>query len=56
MLDEAAAAIGMDPLEFRLDMLSRSYGDVSIDRQRSSDVLKLAAKKVTGGLGLPGMM
>ena len=43
--DEVALAAGRDPLEFRLDMLSRSYGDVSIDRQRSSDVLKLAAEK-----------
>jgi isoquinoline 1-oxidoreductase beta subunit len=43
--DEVALAAGRDPLEFRLDLLSRSYGDVQIDRQRATDVLKLAAEK-----------
>jgi isoquinoline 1-oxidoreductase beta subunit len=47
--DEVAQAAGRDPLEFRLDMLSRSYGDVQIDRQRMSDVLKLAAKNAGWG-------
>jgi isoquinoline 1-oxidoreductase beta subunit len=47
--DEVALAAGRDPLEFRLDMLSRSYGDVQIDRQRMSDVLKLAAKNAGWG-------
>jgi len=47
--DEVALAAGRDPLEFRLDLLSRSYGKTQIDRQRASDVLKLAAKKAGWG-------
>jgi isoquinoline 1-oxidoreductase beta subunit len=47
--DEVALAAGRDPLEFRLDLLSRSYGETQIDRQRASDVLKLAAKKAGWG-------
>jgi isoquinoline 1-oxidoreductase beta subunit len=43
--DEVALAAGRDPLEFRLDLLSRSYGKTQMDRQRASDVLKLAAEK-----------
>jgi isoquinoline 1-oxidoreductase beta subunit len=43
--DEVALAAGRDPLEFRLDMLSRSYGDTQMDRQRASDVLELAAAR-----------
>ena len=43
--DEVALAAGRDQLEFRLDLLSRSYGKTQIDRQRASDVLKLAAEK-----------
>lgn len=47
--DEVALVAGRDPLDFRLDMLSRSYGKTQIDRQRASDVLKLAAKKAGWG-------
>ena len=47
--DEVALAAGHDPLEFRLDLLSRSYGETQIDRQRASDVLKLAAAKAGWG-------
>jgi len=43
--DEVALAAGRDPLEFRLDLLSRSYGETQMDRQRASAVLKLAAEK-----------
>ena len=43
--DEVAVAAGRDPYEFRLDLLSRSFGDVQISRQRAIDVLKLAAEK-----------
>jgi len=43
--DEVALAAGRDPLEFRLDLLSRSYGKTQMDRQRASNVLKLAAEK-----------
>jgi len=47
--DEVALAAGRDPLEFRLDLLSRSYGKTQMDRQRASDVLKLAAAKAGWG-------
>ena len=47
--DEVALAAGRDALEFRLDLLSRSYGDTEIDRQRVSDTLKLAAEKAGWG-------
>ena len=47
--DEVATAAGRDPLEFRLDLLSRAYGDTQMDRQRASDVLKLAASKAGWG-------
>jgi len=47
--DEVALAAGRDPFEFRLDLLSRSFGKTQIDRQRASDVLKLAAKKAGWG-------
>jgi len=47
--DEVALAAGRDPLEFRLDMLSRSFGKTQMDRQRASDTLKLAAAKAGWG-------
>ena len=47
--DEVALAAGRDALEFRLDLLSRSYGDTQIDRRRVSDTLKLAAEKAGWG-------
>ena len=47
--DEVALATGRDPLKFRLDLLSRSYGETQIDRQRASDTLKLAAAKAGWG-------
>jgi len=48
--DEVALAAGRDPLEFRLDLLSRSYGNTQMDRRRASDVLKLAATKAGWGV------
>jgi isoquinoline 1-oxidoreductase beta subunit len=47
--DEVALAAERDPLEFRLDLLSRSYGETQMDLQRASDVLKLAAAKAGWG-------
>jgi isoquinoline 1-oxidoreductase beta subunit len=47
--DEVALATSRDPLEFRLDLLSRSYGETQMDRQRASDTLKLAASKAGWG-------
>lgn len=47
--DEVALAASRDPLEFRLDLLSRSYGNTQIDRQRASNTLKLAAEKAGWG-------
>ena len=47
--DEVALAAGRDPLEFRLDLLSRSYGETQMDRQRASDTLRLAAEKAGWG-------
>jgi len=48
-LDEVAVAAGRDPLEFRLDFLSRSYGETQMDLERATDVLKLAAKNARWG-------
>jgi isoquinoline 1-oxidoreductase beta subunit len=48
-LDEVALAAGRDPLEFRLDFLSRSYGETQMDLQRATDTLKLAAEKAGWG-------
>ena len=47
--DEVALAADRDPLEFRLDLLSRSYGETQMDLQRASGTLKLAAKKAGWG-------
>jgi isoquinoline 1-oxidoreductase beta subunit len=43
--DEVALAAGRDPLEFRLDLLSKSYGEPPLDLERTRNVLKLAAEK-----------
>jgi len=47
--DEVALAAGRDPLDFRLDMLSRSYGKPPLDLGRASGTLKLAAEKAGWG-------
>lgn len=47
--DEVALAAGRDPLDFRLDLLSRSYGEPPLDLKRASDTLKLAAEKAGWG-------
>lgn len=47
--DEVALAANRDPLEFRLDLLSTSYGETQMDLQRASDTLKLAAEKAGWG-------
>ena len=47
--DEVALAAGRDQLEFRLDLLSRSYGDTQMDLERASGTLKLAAEKAGWG-------
>jgi len=47
--DEVALAAGRDPLEFRLDLLSRTFGDTQLDPQRASDTLRLAAEKAGWG-------
>lgn len=44
--DEVALAAGKDPLQFRLDLLSRSYGkEPPLDLARASNVLKMVAEK-----------
>ncbi len=43
--DEVAHAAGVDPLEFRLDLLSRSFGETQLDRTRATATLQLAAEK-----------
>jgi isoquinoline 1-oxidoreductase beta subunit len=50
--DEVAIAAGRDPLEFRLDLLSKSYGKPPLDLVRSSNTLKLAAEKAGWGRDL----
>jgi len=47
--DEVALAAGRDQLEFRLDLLSRSYGEPPLDLKRTSGTLKLAAEKAGWG-------
>ncbi len=47
--DEVALAAGRDQLEFRLDLLSRSYGDPPLDLVRTSGTLRLAAEKAGWG-------
>jgi len=47
--DEVAIAANRDPLEFRLDLLSRSYGEPPMDLKRASDTLKLATEKAGWG-------
>jgi len=47
--DELALAAKRDPLEFRLDLLSKSYGKPPLDLERSSGTLKLAAEKAGWG-------
>ena len=47
--DEVAHAAGRDPLEFRLDLLSRSYGKTQMDLERSSGTVRAAAEKAGWG-------
>jgi isoquinoline 1-oxidoreductase beta subunit len=47
--DEVAMAAGRDPLEFRLDLLSKPSGKPPLDLKRASDTLKLAAGKAGWG-------
>ena len=47
--DEVALAAGRDPLKFRLDLLSKSYGKPPIDLKRASDTLRMAAVKAGWG-------
>ncbi len=52
--DEVALAAGRDPLDFRLDLLSRSFGETQMDRQRASGTLRLAAAKAGWGTRVLG--
>jgi len=47
--DEVALAGERDQLEFRLDLLSRSFGEPPLDLKRTRDTLALAAKKAGWG-------
>jgi len=47
--DEVALAASRDPLEFRLDLLSRSFGEPPLDLARTSGTLRLAAQKAGWG-------
>ena len=47
--DEVALAADRDPLEFRLDLLSRSFGKPPMDLERARGTLKLAAEKAGWG-------
>ena len=47
--DEVALAGGVDPLDFRLELLSKSYGKPPMDLARARGVLKLAAEKAGWG-------
>ena len=47
--DELALAAGRDQLEFRLDLLSRSYGKPPLNLERTSGTLRVAAEKAGWG-------
>jgi len=47
--DEVALAAERDQLEFRLDLLSKSYGEPPLDLERTSATLRLAAEKAGWG-------
>ena len=47
--DEVALAAGRDQLEFRLDLLSRVYGEAPLDVERTAGTLRLAAEKAGWG-------
>ncbi len=47
--DEVALAAERDQLEFRLDLLSKSYGKPPLDLKRTSSTLALAAEKAGWG-------
>ena len=47
--DEVALAANRDQLEFRLDLLSRSYGEPPLDLDRTRGTLELAARKAGWG-------
>ena len=47
--DEVALAAGRDQLEFRLDLLSRSYGEPPLDLERTSGTLAIAGEKAGWG-------
>ena len=47
--DEVALAAGRDQLEFRLDLLSRVYGEPPLDVERTADTLRVAAEKAGWG-------
>ncbi len=47
--DEVALAAGRDQLDFRLDLLSRSYGEPPLDLARTSGTLRMAAEKAGWG-------
>jgi isoquinoline 1-oxidoreductase beta subunit len=51
--DEVALAAGRDPLEFRLDLLSRAYGKPPLDLGRAAGTLRMAAEKAGWGRQLP---
>jgi isoquinoline 1-oxidoreductase beta subunit len=47
--DEVAAAAERDQLEFRLDLLSRSFGEPPLDLARTSGTLRVAAEQAGWG-------
>ncbi|MDX1379672.1 MAG: molybdopterin cofactor-binding domain-containing protein [Xanthomonadales bacterium] len=47
--DEVALAAERDQLEFRLDLLSKSYGEPPLDLARTSGTLRVAAEKAGWG-------
>jgi isoquinoline 1-oxidoreductase beta subunit len=47
--DEVALAAGRDQLDFRLDLLSKAYGEPPLDLARTAGTLRLAAEKAGWG-------
>ena len=52
--DEVALAAGRDQLEFRLDLLSRVYGEPPLDVERTAGTLRRAAEEAGWGTREPG--
>ncbi|GJM35700.1 MAG: isoquinoline 1-oxidoreductase subunit beta [Saprospiraceae bacterium] len=58
-LDEVAATLGQDPIQFRLDLFDQAknspFGELGYDVEKSKGVIKLVAEKAYWGKPKPGV-